>query len=109
MKKMRRILAWFSRFIHRKKKTEEIPDITEEFFEKAREQYTTPQNTAPHSITPHTDFMREWRKHRREAYIRERNLERRRATMGHGLKGKFKPRPAHEKRTWKLDKKPEDN
>jgi len=42
--------------------------------------------------------------------IRRKNRERQRSTLGHGLKSKFfKPRPAFEKRTWSLDKKPDDD
>lgn len=41
--------------------------------------------------------------------IRAKNLERRRGTMGYGLSSKFfKPRPAYEKKNWRLDQKPED-
>lgn len=46
---------------------------------------------------------------KREA-IRRKNVERRRSTLGHGLKSRhFKPRPAHEKRLWKLDEKAEND
>ena len=42
--------------------------------------------------------------------IAQRNISRRRATLGHGLpRRSFKPRPAFEKRLWKLDKKAEDD
>ena len=41
--------------------------------------------------------------------IREANIQRRKDTLGYGVKGKFRPRPAHEKRLWKLDKKPEED
>lgn len=43
------------------------------------------------------------------ARIREKNLERRRSTLGYGLRGKFKPRPAFEKRLYDLSKKPKDD
>jgi len=37
------------------------------------------------------------------------NEDRRKATMGYGLKSRnFKPRPAYEKRLWNLSKKPEE-
>jgi len=39
--------------------------------------------------------------------IRQRNIERQRSVLGYGLHGKFRPRPAHEKKTWKLHEKPE--
>lgn len=40
--------------------------------------------------------------------IRKQNVERRKATMGDGLKSRyFKPRPAYEKRLFDLRKKPE--
>jgi len=42
--------------------------------------------------------------------IAEKNLERQRSTLGYGLKSKFfKPRPAYEKKNWRLDKKPDDD
>lgn len=42
--------------------------------------------------------------------IRRMNMERQRSTLGHGLSGKFfKPRSAFEKRTWRLDKKADDD
>jgi len=41
--------------------------------------------------------------------IREANIQRRKDTLGYGLKGKFRPRPAHEKKLWRLDKKPEED
>jgi len=41
--------------------------------------------------------------------IREANIQRQHNTLGHGLRGKFKPRPAYEKKMWKLDKKPEED
>ena len=40
--------------------------------------------------------------------IREANIKRQQSTLGYGLKWK-KPRPAHEKKTWDLKKKPEKN
>lgn len=40
--------------------------------------------------------------------IREANIKRQQSTLGYGLKGKFRPRPAHEKKTWDMKKKPED-
>ena len=53
--------------------------------------------------------IREIRKRLKKEAIRSKNIERRRSTLGHGLKGKLKPRPAFEKKTWKLDKKMEDD
>ena len=41
--------------------------------------------------------------------IREANIKRQQSTLGYGLKGKFRPRPAYEKRTWDLKKKAEEN
>lgn len=41
--------------------------------------------------------------------IREANVKRQQSTLGYGLKGKFRPRPAHEKKTWDMKKKPEKN
>ncbi|MBU1067833.1 hypothetical protein KKE60_08605 [Patescibacteria group bacterium] len=42
--------------------------------------------------------------------IRRKNRERQRSTLGHGLSGKFfKPRPAFEKKNWRLDKKADDD
>jgi len=41
--------------------------------------------------------------------IREANIKRQQSTLGYGLKGKFRPRPAHEKKTFDLRKKPENN
>ena len=41
--------------------------------------------------------------------IREANIKRQQSTLGYGLKGKFRPRPAHEKKTWDMKKKPEEN
>jgi len=40
-------------------------------------------------------------------HVRERNIERQRSVLGYGLHGKFRPRPAHEKKTFDLRKKPE--
>lgn len=41
--------------------------------------------------------------------IRTANLERQQSTMGAGLPSKaFKPRPAHEKKTWNMAEKPEE-
>jgi len=39
--------------------------------------------------------------------IRQKNIERQRSVLGYGLRGKFRPRPAHEKKTFDLRKKPE--
>jgi hypothetical protein len=39
--------------------------------------------------------------------VRERNIERQRSVLGFGLRGKFRPRPAAEKRLWKLHEKPD--
>lgn len=42
--------------------------------------------------------------------IAEKNVERQKSTLGYGLKSRnFKPRPAHEMRTFDIRKKPEDN
>jgi len=45
----------------------------------------------------------------RNEEIAKRNLQRQQNTLGHGIRGKFRPRPAFEKKLWKLDKKPEEN
>jgi len=42
--------------------------------------------------------------------VATKNRRRQRDVLGYGLKSKyFKPRPAYEKRLWKLDKKPSDD
>lgn len=89
-----RLFAWFSRILHRKKKKDVPQGIT-----------SSPAIT----ISP-AELRRRAEKHIKQSRIREANLARKRATMGHGLNSKhFKPRPAFEKRTWKLDEKPEDD
>lgn len=53
--------------------------------------------------------MRNIAKEMKIAAIRKKNLERRHGTMGSSLSSKFfKPRPAFEKKNWRLDEKPED-
>ena len=50
------------------------------------------------------------RREMRNDMIRTKNLERQQSVLGHGLSSKwFKPRPAHEKQTFKLHEKPEDD
>ena len=49
------------------------------------------------------------KKEAKQQAIRAKNIARRKATLGYGLKSRhFKPRPAFEKKMWKLDAKPED-
>lgn len=42
----------------------------------------------------------------KDTAIATKNVERRKNTLGYGIRGKFKPRPASEKKLWRLDKKP---
>jgi len=53
------------------------------------------------------EIARQIVKERHVQDVRERNIERQRSALGYGLHGKFRPRPAHEKKTFDLRKKPE--
>lgn len=72
---------------HRQITTRGFPEMTH----KEYQGIVIPRSAAQHSIA-------------------QRNIARRRATLGHGLPQRsFKPRPAFEKRLWKLDKKAKDD
>jgi len=90
------MLDWLRRLLRRKKS---IPD--------SKESMKMTKTDIP-EIAEKAE--REQEKLERVSSIREKNLERRRNVLGSGLKSRnFRPRPAHEKKLWKMEKKAEDD
>lgn len=125
---MGKIKAFFRRLLHRPVKKKEA---VHEPIEPVQHKIGSEQQRAPREeillfdrplVVRHTeaknpnDFSLKWRrfeqqvKDARQERIAETNIRRQRSTLGYGLPTRgFKPRSAHEKKLFKLEKKPDEN
>lgn len=100
-----KLLKLFRNLFHKKQKTKSTAEVPPEYPEIVEAQSNL--RVARTHVNNMDGILNEISFKTRR--IREANIQRRRNTLGHGLRGKFRPRPAFEKKTWNLDRKADED
>jgi hypothetical protein len=106
-------INWFKKLFQKKKHLHDVvqqstpqQSVPQRNVTATQQAYLDPNRGRPNFRSSH-EIARQIVKEMHVQNVRERNIERQRSVLGYGLHGKFRPRPAHEKKTFDLRKKPE--